>query len=582
MERLSNDELHKLLRSHGENLGPVTDTTRPLYERMARKLTENTRKGGGESIPGSTPPSQYRRRNNGRGGEGSCKVNRQRPTHHGADVIPGIANFTSSSIHSKERHSSTHDSTMELDGTRSPSLGIRLTANAGCHGNRASEWDSPKSEGTEESLISGVFKLIGEGVKKGVEKIVSHVSDVVSPPAQRKRKTDDDTPGVSPMKRSRLFNSIDDDDDDDFQYAVPSAPPMPGPSAPPIPVSAPHDVFPSAPPIPVPSAPPKIDPPPPHVPSPVPLPPPRVHVVSSKNRIPSSPPPPRPLHNPLIIRPSSSKQKLPSSRLPPPDDAPDSAHYDWELLPTDVTICLHPDGKQWLLGKGGFGEVFKGLKDGIDEVAVKVIHIINPSSINQFKSEIDLISKLRHKHILQFYGACVKPSFLYMVTELMKTDLFSALHQRDKRYLWTGQYGKEVLMGIASGLNYLHSRRPPIVHRDIKSPNILLTDNIAKIADVGIARTKMESDMTAQRGFTIAWAAPEVVYRRRATESIDIWSFGIILWEVVTGKPPGPGQLVMPHSVKSEVKKLFSDCTKEDFNLRPSAADVMICLKTMP
>ena len=64
---------------------------------------------------------------------------------------------------------------------------------------------------------------------------------------------------------------------------------------------------------------------------------------------------------------------------------------------------------------------------------------------------------------------------------------------------------------------------------DIKSP---ILDNVTKIADVGIAKSKMQSDMTAQQGFTIAWAAPEVVYRRRTTEKIDIWSFGIILWEV--------------------------------------------------
>ena len=255
--------------------------------------------------------------------------------------------------------------------------------------------------------------------------------------------------------------------------------------------------------------------------------------------------------------------------------------YDWELLPSDVEICKKEDGSLWRLGQGGFGEVFRGLKDGVDEVAVKVIRIQSSSvATEQFKQEIDLISKLRHRHILQFYGACIKPSCLYMVTELMQTDLFSALRS-DPRYQWTGIYGKEVAVGVVAGLHYLHSRRPPVVHRDIKSPNILLMDGIAKIADVGIARTKAASDMTAQRGFTIAWAAPEVVYRKRATEKIDIWSFGIILWEVVTGNMPGPGQLLLPPSTPPALQDLYSRCTAEEPEKRPSAAGLLQALRAV-
>ena len=268
------------------------------------------------------------------------------------------------------------------------------------------------------------------------------------------------------------------------------------------------------------------------------------------------------------------------SAPPPPDYNLAVARYDWELSPADVQICTRPDGSQWKLGKGGFGEVFKAVKDGVDEVAVKVIRLHGTSAIEQFKREIDMISKLRHRHILQFYGACVQPTCLYMVTELMQSDLFTVL-RKDIRYLWTGLYGKSVLIGIASGLNYLHSRRPPIVHRDIKSPNILLMDGIAKIGDVGVARTKAQSDMTAQKGFTIAWAAPEVVYRRRATEKIDIWSFGIIFWEVMTGKMPGPGELTLSPSTSADIRSLYTSCTNENPSRRPSASDILIVLRTL-
>lgn len=252
--------------------------------------------------------------------------------------------------------------------------------------------------------------------------------------------------------------------------------------------------------------------------------------------------------------------------------------YSWELQPGDVQICHRPDGSKWHLGRGGFGEVFKGVIDGVDEVAVKLIKISSPVAVEQFKQEINTISMLRHRHIIQFYGACVQPTCLYMVTELMKTDLYSAL-RRDPKYFWIGQYGPEVALGIATGLHYLHSRKPAMVHRDIKSPNILLMDGLAKIGDVGLAKSKAHSDMTAQRGFTMAWAAPEVVYRKRATEKIDIWSYGVILWEIASGSIPHVGQLVIPSTTPGHVQHLFHLCTAEDPTQRPSAAEIITKLK---
>ena len=226
--------------------------------------------------------------------------------------------------------------------------------------------------------------------------------------------------------------------------------------------------------------------------------------------------------------------------------------------------------------------MYRGLKDGVDEVAVKVIRLqgCDPrSAMSQFKQEIDTISRLRHRNVLQFYGACIKPSCLFMVTELMDTDLFSALREHGSKYMWSGQHGREILLGIASGLHHLHSRRPLIVHRDIKSPNILVMGGLAKIADVGIANTMATTDMTAQRGFTIAWAAPEVILRKRANEKIDVWSFGIILWEVVSGRVPRPGQLVFPAHAPGGLQTLYSRCTSDDPSSRPSAADIIHTLK---
>ena len=101
---------------------------------------------------------------------------------------------------------------------------------------------------------------------------------------------------------------------------------------------------------------------------------------------------------------------------------------------------------------------------------------------------------------------------------------------------------------------------------------------LAKIADVGIANTMAATDMTAQRGFTIAWAAPEVILRKRANEKIDIWSFRIILWEVVTGSMPRPGQLVFPSQAPPHLRSLHMKCTSDIASSRPTAADIIHAL----
>ena len=300
----------------------------------------------------------------------------------------------------------------------------------------------------------------------------------------------------------------------------------------------------------------------------------------------SSGTPKSPLVDPGSINLAAIKEMdLEEEALKYSDDQPDNKTYDWELDASDVDLCKKPDGSLWRLGTGGFGDVFKGTRDGIDQVAVKVIrlHSCSPSVVTQFKMEIDLISKLRHRHILQFYGACIQPKNLYMVTELMDNDLFSMLRLplEAERYRWNGIYGREVLLGVAAGLNYLHSRKPPVVHRDVKSPNILVMGGLAKIADVGIARTMGTSDMTAQKGYTIAWAAPEVIYRRRATEKIDIWSLGIIIWEVVTGKLPRSGKLVLSVHLPQSLKSLYSQCISNDPEKRPSALEVITELRNV-
>lgn len=253
---------------------------------------------------------------------------------------------------------------------------------------------------------------------------------------------------------------------------------------------------------------------------------------------------------------------------------------DWELNPECLTICKTAKDKDWRLGIGGYCEVYKGMMYDVDDVAVKVCRVLRKESIDLFKQEIELISKLHHRNILQFYGACVTSSNIFMVTELMEVDLFTAL-KKDSSVRWKGQHGQSIARDIALGMNYLHKRNPTVVHRDLKSSNVLLHRYIAKIGDVGIARLMTQDNMTAQSSFTLAWAAPEVIYRQRATEKIDIWSFGIILWEIVTGKTPQTGYLSMPYWCPENVKSLYIRCIYEDQSLRPTAGEIVKSIDDM-
>lgn len=98
---------------------------------------------------------------------------------------------------------------------------------------------------------------------------------------------------------------------------------------------------------------------------------------------------------------------------------------------------------------------------------------------------LQVLSKLHHRNIVQFYGACLQPKNMFLATELMKTDLYSALRKQPEQFRWE-RLGRKIALDVALGLNYLHCQVPPLMHRDLKSPNVLLSEEgLAKIADVG-------------------------------------------------------------------------------------------------
>jgi hypothetical protein len=265
----------------------------------------------------------------------------------------------------------------------------------------------------------------------------------------------------------------------------------------------------------------------------------------------------------------------------------------WAIQPEDVEVCRRPDGTWWQLGTGAFGTVYKGLYCNQDSVAIKVLHRLEePRHTEAFAREVALLKTLRDRHIVQFLGACLNgpQGTAMLVTELMELgDLWRALPARDGQghriFSWNRR-GKRVMQDVARGLRYLHSKR--IVHFDLKSANILLSRaGTAKLADIGMARVLHKSylSMVSSGLGTFAWSAPEVLAGRRCGCKADIYSWGVVLWEVCTGEAPVRGVMrsLDPYADACPVQviDLYMRCVSENPEERPTADEILEILENM-
>lgn len=254
---------------------------------------------------------------------------------------------------------------------------------------------------------------------------------------------------------------------------------------------------------------------------------------------------------------------------------------DWQIDARDIEVARRDDGREWKLGGGAFGEVYKALLKGVNPVAVKVLRDQSYTSREDFSREVALLKSLYNSHIVQFQGACVDDDKMLLITEFMDGgDLFKAIAR--KQVNWSLR-GKSIAMDVLRGLHFLHSKR--IVHMDLKSPNILLTRHgVAKLADVGLARVIRDRNYITQVSVigTFAWAAPEVLTNERCTEKADMYSFGIVLWELVTGEQPirgGRRELRVPEECSQDLSELVDQCLATDPAKRPSALEALNTLQ---
>ncbi|GLT64699.1 hypothetical protein SLA2020_371760 [Shorea laevis] len=216
----------------------------------------------------------------------------------------------------------------------------------------------------------------------------------------------------------------------------------------------------------------------------------------------------------------------------------DVKQYTYRELQT-ATEDFSPLNK---IGEGGFGSVYKGRLRGGKVVAIKVLSAESRQGVREFLTEIKVISQIEHENLVKLYGCCVEENQRILVYNYLENNSLAQTllggNQSNIRFSWRTRYG--MCIGIARGLAFLHEEvQPHIIHRDIKASNILLDGDLTpKISDFGLAKLippNMTHVSTRVAG-TIGYLAPEYAIRGKLTRKADIYSFGVLLVEIVTGR----------------------------------------------
>ncbi|XP_057795485.1 serine/threonine-protein kinase STY8-like [Salvia miltiorrhiza] len=251
---------------------------------------------------------------------------------------------------------------------------------------------------------------------------------------------------------------------------------------------------------------------------------------------------------------------------------------DWRLLKIGEKIAA-----------GSCGDLYRGVYL-CEDVAVKVLRSehLNNSLEAEFAQEVAILRQVQHDNVVRFIGACTKLPHLCIVTEYMpRGSLYEYLHKNHPA-LKLPQLLK-FAMDVCKGMEYLHQKN--VIHRDLKTANLLMdTSNVVKVADFGVARFQNNGGiMTAETG-TYRWMAPEVINHQPYDQKADVFSFAIVLWELVTAKVPydnmTPLQAALgvrqglrpelPINAHPKVLSLMQRCWEAIPSERPSFSEIRI------
>lgn len=257
------------------------------------------------------------------------------------------------------------------------------------------------------------------------------------------------------------------------------------------------------------------------------------------------------------------------------------AYEEWNIDFSELTVGTR-------VGIGFFGEVFRGIWNGTD-VAIKVFleQDLTAENMEDFCNEISILSRLRHPNVILFLGACTKPPRLSMITEYMEMgSLYHLIHLSGQKKKLSWRRKLKMLRDICRGLMCVH--RMKIVHRDLKSANCLVNKHwTVKICDFGLSRIITDSPMRdSSSAGTPEWMAPELIRNEPFTEKCDIFSLGVIMWELCTLNRPWEG--VLPERVvyavanegsrleipEGPLGRLIADCWA-DPQERPSCEEIL-------
>eukprot|EP01127_Copromyxa_protea_P000423 TRINITY_DN10350_c0_g1_i1.p1 TRINITY_DN10350_c0_g1~~TRINITY_DN10350_c0_g1_i1.p1 ORF type:complete len:403 (-),score=83.51 TRINITY_DN10350_c0_g1_i1:29-1237(-) len=247
-----------------------------------------------------------------------------------------------------------------------------------------------------------------------------------------------------------------------------------------------------------------------------------------------------------------------------------------------------------VIGKGKAGSVHQGTYQG-KSVAIKCFNNSDKIDDKEFQKELSIMSVIRsERYVLVCYGGSAKKGNKFIVTELMETSVYDLLHEKTVEI--NDQMAFIMAIQIAKCVAYLHDC--DIIHRDLKSLNLLVSKFFEiKICDFGLSRViDKNAPMTSSVG-TVAWVAPEIINqtKKQYTEKADIYSYGVILWELITrempfadleafaipiqvtkGKRPSP----VPKAFNKEYRKLMKKCWGPKFSARPDANSIVTQLES--
>lgn len=245
------------------------------------------------------------------------------------------------------------------------------------------------------------------------------------------------------------------------------------------------------------------------------------------------------------------------------------------------------------IGGGCFGSVYKGKCRG-QIVAVKQLHKQNLDSktLEDFRKEVDIMTQMRHPNVVLFMGACTEPGKLTIVCELMQDNVNDILRKNKDIPL---SKRVRIAKGAAKGMAWLHGADPQIIHRDLKPANLLVDkDWNVKVCDFGLSQVK-QRETKIKDGKSIPgtplWMAPEVLLGKEVDDKADVYSFGIVLWEIITGKDLFPHmdsystfkkaitkddeRPEIPADTHPSLKELMEICWHKDSSKRPPFTEIV-------